>query len=571
MIRLTLCLIALWSSLANATVIGADLILKGGTVYSMDTQGNRHSAIALAGNAILAVGNDSDVALFQTDATQVIDLAGRIVFPGFIDTHIHTMDTLPLLNGVMLSPGQSAEEVLAAIAAHAQRYPDQNPVLGSGFLARAFGIDGPTAAQLDAVVPDRPALIIDEGGHTAWANSLALAAANITTSTPDPVPGAHFFQRDMLGNPTGWLVEGAAIDPVSDALGLVSEAALREKAPGFFHDMSAVGLTAAFDAGMIDTMALGMKVADELAQLNKLPLRLVGSLYINKPKGLETAHTRLTELKDTFDHELFSVTTLKLSLDGTVEAKTAVTLEPYVAPEGHEATPLLPNQQVFNAVYEAYSLGFDLHLHAIGDGAVRTALDAIEAGQNAHPEADIRATICHIEVVDKDDIARFGKLGVVAQTTPTWFEYDEIAMEFLGPARFEQLYPLASIHRNGGRVTLGSDYPVSWIGKDALNPMFNIEMAVTRQRAGTPDYPVQARENERLSVDQAIRAHTIDAAWQIRLEDEIGSLEAGKKADLVVLESDPYTADPYSIHAIEVDLTISNGRIVFERENTTGK
>lgn len=571
MIRLTLCLIALWSSLANATVIGADLILKGGTVYSMDTQGNRHSAIALAGNAILAVGNDSDVALFQTDATKVIDLAGRIVFPGFIDTHIHTMDTLPLLNGVMLSPGQSAEEVLEAIAEHARLYPDQNPVLGSGFLARAFGIDGPTAAQLDAIVPDRPALIIDEGGHTAWANSLALAAANITAETPDPVPGAHFFQRDMLGNPTGWLVEGAAIDPVSDALGLVSEAALREKAPGFFNDMSAVGLTAAFDAGMIDTMALGMKVADELAQSNKLPLRLVGSLYINKPKDLETAHTRLTELKDTFDHELFSVTTLKLSLDGTVEAKTAVTLEPYVAPEGHEATPLLPNQQVFNAVYEAYSLGFDLHLHAIGDGAVRTALDAIEAGQKAHPNAAIRATICHIEVVDKDDIARFGELGVVAQTTPTWFEYDEIAMEFLGPTRFEQLYPLASIHRNGGKVTLGSDYPVSWIGKNALNPMFNIEMAVTRQRAGTPDYPVQARENERLSVDQAIRAHTIDAAWQIRLEDEIGSLEAGKKADLVVLESDPYTADPYSIHAIEVDLTISNGRIVFERENTTGK
>ena len=233
MIRLTLCLIALWSSLANATVIGADLILKGGTVYSMDTQGNRHSAIALAGNAILAVGNDSDVALFQTDATKVIDLAGRIVFPGFIDTHIHTMDTLPLLNGVMLSPGQSAEEVLAAIAEHAQRYPDQNPVLGSGFLARAFGIDGPTAAQLDAVVPHRPALIIDEGGHTAWANSLALTAANITAGTPDPVPGAHFFQRDMLGNPTGWLVEGAAIDPVSDALGLVSEDALRERRPAF--------------------------------------------------------------------------------------------------------------------------------------------------------------------------------------------------------------------------------------------------------------------------------------------------------------------------------------------------
>jgi predicted amidohydrolase YtcJ len=568
MMRLTISFLLLFCSCTHVAAFGADLILKGGTVYSMDAQGNRHSAIALAGNTILAVGNDSDIVLFQTDATKVLDLRGRVVFPGFIDTHIHTMDTLPLLNGVMLSPGQSAEEVLAAIAEHAQLFPNQNPVLGSGFLARAFGIDGPTAAQLDVIVPDRPALIIDEGGHTAWANSLALGAANITANTPDPVPGAHFFQRDMLGNPTGWLVEGAAIDPVSDALGLVSEAALREKAPSFFHEMSAVGLTAAFDAGMIDTMDLGMKVADELAQSNELPLRLVGSLYINKPKDLETAHARLNELKNTFDHELFSVTTLKLSLDGTVEAKTAVTLKPYIAPEGHEATPLLPNQQVFNAVYEAYSLGFDLHLHAIGDGAVRTALDAIEAGQKAHPDADIRATICHIEVVDKDDIARFGELGVVAQTTPTWFEYDEIAMEFLGAKRFEQLYPLASIYRNGGRVTLGSDYPVSWIGKDALNPMFNIEMAVTRQRAGSPDYPVQARENERLSVDEAIRAHTTDAAWQIRLEDQIGSLEVGKKADLVVLDSDPYTADPYKIHTIGVDLTISNGRIVYSRERS---
>lgn len=570
MMRLTLCLLLLCSSIANATAIGADLILRGGTVYSMDTQGNRHSAIALMGDTILALGSDSDVALFRTNTTKVIDLEGRVVFPGFIDTHIHTMDTLPLLNGVMLSPGQSDEEVLAAIAQHAKSFPNQNPVLGSGFLARAFGINGPTAAQLDSVVPDRPALIIDEGGHTAWANSLALEAAKITANTPDPVPGAHFFQRDMLGNPTGWLVEGAAIDPVSDALGLVSEAALRDKAPGFFHDMSAVGLTAAFDAGMIDTLALGMKVADELAQSNTLPLRLVGSLYINQTKDLESAHARLSELRQRFDHELFSVTTLKLSLDGTVEAKTAVTLEPYIAPEGHEATPLLPNQHVFSAVYEAYSLGFDLHLHAIGDGAVRTALDAIDAGQRAHPEADIRATICHIEVVNQNDIVRFGELGVVAQTTPTWFEYDEIAMEFLGPERFEQLYPLASIHRNGGRVTLGSDYPVSWIGKDALNPMFNIEMAVTRQRAGTPNYPVQARANERLSVDQAIRAHTIDAAWQIRLEDKIGSLETGKKADLVVLEADPYTSDPHSIHAISVDLTVSNGRIVFSKESTAG-
>ena len=565
-LNLTLFSLLSLSQSVSSALLSADVVLRGGTVYSMDTQGNRHSAIAIVGDQILAIGNEADVALFTTEATQIIELKGRVVFPGFIDTHIHTMDTLPLLNGVMLSPGQSAEEVLDAIAAHARQYPEQNPVLGSGFLARAFGINGPTAAQLDAVVPDRPALIIDEGGHTAWANSLALQAASITADTPDPVPGAHFFQRDMLGNPTGWLVEGAAIDPVTDALGVVSESTLRERAPGFFADMVSVGLTAAFDAGMIDTGEFGMKVAHELAEANTLPLRLVGSLYINKPKDLTTAHARLSQLREQYRHDLFSMTTLKLSLDGTVEAKTAVTLDPYVAPEGHEASPLLPDDKVFNAVYEAYSLGFDLHLHAIGDGAVRTALDAIEAGQAAHPASDVRATICHIEVVDQADIERFGTLGVVAQTARTGFEYDEIAMEFLGPERFEQLYPLASIQRNGGRVTLGSDYPVSWIGKDALNPLFNIEMAVTRQRAGDKDYPVQARANERLSVDQAIRAHTVDAAWQIRMEDISGTLEPGKKADLVVLDKDPYLTDPYQIHDIGLDVTMSNGRLVYLKQ-----
>ena len=565
MIRIVALLALFLSQIAVAENAPAELILRGGTVYSLDTQGTRHTAIAVSGNRIIALGTEADINLLMNDETEVIELDGRVVFPGFIDTHIHTMDTLPLLNGVMLSPGQTANEVLDAIAKHAANFPSQNPVLGSGFLARAFGINGPTAAQLDVAVPHRPALIIDEGGHTAWANSLALASAAISAQTPDPVPGAHFFQRDQLGNPTGWLVEGAAIEPVKEALGVVSERSLRSAAPGFFNDMSAVGLTAAFDAGMIDTERLGMQIARELAETNALPLRMVGSLYINTPKDLLTAHEELSALREIYDHELFSVTTLKLSLDGTVEAKTAVTLSPYLAPEGHEAKPLLPDAQVFNAVFEAYSLGFDLHLHAIGDGAVRTALDAIEAGQAAHPKADVRATICHIEVVDTADIDRFGALGVVAQTTPTWFEYDEIAMEFLGPDRFEQLYPLASILRNGGRVTLGSDYPVSWIGKDALNPLFNIEMAVTRQRAGDANYPIQARANERLSVDQAIRAHTVDAAWQIRMEDTIGTLEVGKKADLVVLERDPYRTPIHSIHNIAVDITVSDGRKVFQR------
>ena len=550
------------SALASAD---ADWVLRGGKVYSMDATASHYSALAIEGNRLVWMGDSDVAARYIGPDTRLIELGGRVVFPGFIDTHIHSMDTLPLINGVKLSPYQSAEEVLAAIAEHARTHPYQNPLLGSGFLAPAFGDSGPTAAQLDAVVSDRPALIVDEGGHTAWANSLALAAAGIDRDTPDPVPGAHFFQRDEDGNPTGWLVEGAAIDPVSEALGVVSAEALEIAAPGFFKQMSSVGLTAAFDAGMIDTMELGRRLALKMAEAGELPVRMVASLYVNQPEQLPEALDELALLNQNYQHPLFTVSTLKLSLDGTVEAKTAVMLEPYTQPEGHEATPLLPNPGMFDAVAAAHERNVDLHLHAIGDGAVRAALDAIERAQTRHPESDTRTTICHIEIVSAADVERFAQLGAVAQTTPTWFYYDELALRYLGEGRFNQMYPLASILRHGGKVTLGSDYPVSWIGEDALNPMFNIEMAVTRQQAGNPEVPVQARVSERLSVDQAIRAHTSDAAWQLRLEDQIGTLEVGKLADLVVLDRDPYTSDPYQIHTIKVDYTFSDGKAVFSR------
>jgi predicted amidohydrolase YtcJ len=536
-----------------------------GLIYSMDDVATRHTAMVIEGNRIVYLGDDSGAMAWARDQSDVLSLDGKSVFPGFIDTHIHIMDTLPLMDGAMLSPSQSADEVLASLKQHVLNNPDQNPVLGAGFLARAFGINGPTAAQLDEIVSDKPALIIDEGGHTAWVNSKALAMAGISQSTPDPVPGAHFFQRDEEGVPTGWLVEGAAIDPVATALNLVSKEVLQTKAPDFFEKMSAVGLTAAFDAGMIDTEEVGREVALALAQEQRLPVRVVASLYVNRPSGLIDSVENLRELNKRYDHPFFEVNTLKLSLDGTVEAKTAVTLEPYSIPEGHRATPLLPPSEMTGTVIEAAGRNIDLHLHAIGDGAVRTALDAIEAARTTHPDTLSRFTICHIEVVDSQDIPRFAALNVVGQTTPTWFEYDYLALEYLGRARFRQLYPIASIRRQGAKITLGSDYPVTWIGEDALNPMFNIEMAVTRQQAGNRDYPIQAKISERLSVDQAIRAHTIDAAWQLGLEDDIGSLELNKLADFVILDEDPYAVPIYDLHRIQVNRTYSDGRLVYER------
>ena len=229
------------------------------------------------------------------------------------------------------------------------------------------------------------------GGHTGWANTLALEAAGISRDTPDPVPGAHFFQRDDEGNPTGWLVEGAAIDPVTEALGVISEEALALAAPGFFTEMSAVGLTAAFDAGMIDTGELGRRLALKMVEAGEFPVRMVASLYVNQPGQLPTALATLAKLNARYQHPLFNVSTLKLSLDGTVEAKTAVMLDPYILPEGHVAKPLLPNPVMFDAVAAAHEANVDLHFTRLVTGGA-VSVGCIERAKTLHPESDSRTT-----------------------------------------------------------------------------------------------------------------------------------------------------------------------------------
>jgi hypothetical protein len=300
-----------------------------------------------------------------------------------------------------------------------------------------------------------------------------------------------------------------------------------------------------------------------LAAEDRIPLRIVGSHYVNSPRQLPTALEDLAALRARFRGEFFDVRVLKLSLDGTVEAQTAYTLEPYLQPPGHRAEPLIPIGPTSVVASEAAAQGIDIHMHAIGDGAVRMALDMVATARQEHPDTTSRFTICHAQVVNPADVPRFGELGVVVQSTPTWYAYDEIALAYLGEERLGHLYPLRSIAEGGAKVTLGSDYPASWIGLNGLDPLYNIEMALTRQPAGDADYPVQPPEDERIALTRAIRGYTLDAAWQLRLEDEIGSIEPGKQADLVVLDENLFDLDPYAIHKADVVMTLVDGEVVY--------
>ncbi|WP_235898664.1 amidohydrolase [Parahaliea maris] len=541
----------------------ADQLLYNGRIYTQDADQPWAQALVIDGDTLSYVG-DTEGALALVDAgTERVDLQGKLVLPGFIDTHIHVGDTFPWVFSVSLGPEMAPDEVLAAVADYAREHPDQNPLIGYGFLGAAFGDQGPTAAMLDEVVPDRPVMLFDEGFHTAWINSAAMRAVGLDADTPDPVPGRHYYKRYPDGSPTGWLIEGGSFNWISEKLGVVNAASLARGADAFLKTMSSMGITAAFDAGMVDGGEATFALMESLVEEDRLPVRVVGSLYTNTDAKLDSALPTLTELNERFHSEFFDLRMLKVSLDGTVEAKTAYLLEPYLEPAGHRGDSLVSLDKAESVILAAARKGIDLHLHTLGDAAVRMGLDIAEQVRTELPDSGVRITLCHLQIVDPADVPRFGELDVIAQSTPSWYVYDDVAEEFLGAKRLEEFYPLNSMAAAGARITLGTDYPASWIGLDGLNPLFNIEMAMTRQPAGDPDFKVQPPLAERISLEQAIRGYTLDAAYQLRLEDQVGSLEVGKQADLVVLSDNLFEIDTYAIHDAKVVMTVVDGRVVY--------
>jgi len=359
-------------------------------------------------------------------------------------------------------------------------------------------------------------------------------------------------------------IEGEAFGWVAEELGVIDPEILDSSADVFFANMSEMGITAAFDAGMIEGDGELFRFMGARAEQGRLPLRVVGSHYVNSERGLLTALDDLKRLSRNHEHEFFDVEVLTVSLDGTVEAQTAYTLEPYLQPLGHRAEPLVPLEKTKEVVAEAAARNIDVHLHAIGDAAVRMGLDLVQYARAKQSASTSRFTICHAQVVNPADIPRFGELDVIVQSTPTWYAYDDIALAYLGEERLSHMYPLNSIAASGGKVTLGSDFPASWIGLDGMNPVFNIEMALTRQPPGDKDYPPQPPVEERITLERAIRGYTLDAAFQLGLENQIGSLTPGKQADMVVLDADIFALDPHAIHKTKVVMTVVDGVVVFK-------
>ncbi|HZL64051.1 MAG TPA: amidohydrolase [Thermoleophilia bacterium] len=538
----------------------ADLILTNAHVYAVDEARSRHEAVAVAGGRILAVGSAADVAATRGPRTEIIDLGGRLVLPGFIDAHMHPKSAVCEVFEVDLSACTSIDQCVHGVARFAAAHPDTPAIRGWGWGPAAVPEAQMTAAALDAVVPGRPVALFDDSQHMQWVNSRTLELAGITHDTPDPAGGA--IERLLDGAPSGLLRE--LYQAVEEALPPYGDAA-REAAARYFQRRVAgpLGLTTVHEAGLTDADG-ALDAYERLQAAGELTVRICASYQIDPAPPLGEQVAAAVGARAAHTGPLVRVGAVKLFADGVVEGHTGYLARPYSDRPGYRGEPMWAPERLAEASVAAAAAGFQLHYHAIGDAAISLSLDAIAAARPRGAAAGARDMITHLQVFPRDEFARFAALGVSALVQPYWFAryrdyHDQLYIPFLGAERAEHQYPMRRFWDHGVLVASASDYPVS----PPPDPLLAVQRGILRRDLQSPDENDVLWASEAVTVEQMIESFTINGARANFLEDETGSIEAGKAADLAVLGGDILTLPAEEIHEAQVQLTLAGGRPVY--------
>jgi predicted amidohydrolase YtcJ len=531
----------------------ADLVFLGASVESMVDGSPPADAVAVRGGRIVLVGRSSEARELVGPGTRVVELRGETLLPGFQDAHVHPIEGGMLADACDLHDLADASTYLHAIADYAAAHPDREWVVGEGWALTSFPRGEPERGPLDEVVPDRPAFFYSHDGHVGWANSRALAVAGIDRGTAEP-PGGRIV-RDAASDPTGTLVDGA-IDLLAPHLPRPTHAdrlaGLREAQ----QRLHALGITGWQDANVGPESLAAYR---EAAEAGWLTARVVAALWWQREQGLEQIDAFEQQRSESAVGRL-RADSVKLMLDGIIESQTAFMSAPYEG-TSHAGSPFIEPDALRAAVTELDRRGFQAHFHAIGDAAVRLALDSVEAAQVANGWTDRRHHASHLEVIHPDDVPRFGELGVVANIQPFWAADDDqmqtLRVPLLGPDRARWQFPFGSLLRSGATLAGGSDWTVT-----TANPLLEIEVAVNRVTTDTRD-AAPFLPDERLSLDAALRAFTIGSAFVNHLDAETGTIEAGKLADLVVLDRNLRAPDAGPIGEAAVRHTFVGGEELY--------
>ncbi|MCC5581161.1 amidohydrolase [Microtetraspora sp. AC03309] len=532
----------------------ADLVFRGGPVHMLGPSRATATAVAVRDGRIVAVGEDPDVRPLIGAATEVVDLVGRALLPGFQDAHVH-----PVLAGLTmircdLHDAGDAGEAAAAVRAYAEANPGTEWISGGGWSMEWFPGGTPSRHLLDAVVPDRPVHLINRDGHGAWVNTRALELCGIDAGTPDPVDGR--IERETDGSPQGTLHEGASALVGRHVPEATADMMLRALQAGQ-RRLHSAGVTAWQDA-MVDEKVQRAYLA--AAESGLLTARVVGALWWDRERGEEQIPELLARRCGA---GRFRASSVKIMQDGVAENFTAAMTSSYLdgcgCGTGNQGLSFVDPSALRAYVTRLDAEGFQIHVHAVGDRAAREALDAFEAARAANGVNDNRHHIAHLQVVHPDDVPRFAALGITANLQPLWASHepqmDELTIPFLGPERAGWQYPFGDLARAGASLAAGSDWPVS-----SPDPFLGIHVAVNRTPPG--ENAEVFLPEQRLSLAAALAAYTIGTARVNHLDTRTGTIEEGKLADLVVADRDPFSIPAGEIAETSVLATYVEGRPV---------
>ncbi|MGK0741609.1 amidohydrolase [Leucobacter sp. Z1108] len=541
----------------------ADLVIHSARIFS-DGEVLPHTALAAAGGRIVALGGDEIVDRFA--ASRVIDARGGLVTPSFVDAHVHT--TIGGIESLRcdLTACTSAEEVYAEIARYAAANPELPWILGGGWRMPQFSGGTPLREDLDRVVPDRPAYLINADHHGAWANTRALELAGVTADTPDPSDGR--IERDASGAPAGTLQEGAA-ELIAAVIPETTDAEMRAGLLAGEQVMFRYGITGWQEAilGSYAGYSDFTPIYRSLLDAGELRGRASGALWVSRDfDGLSIAGfvADLERRRAQYEREGLRLDTAKIMVDGVPENETAAMEEPYVAEcscTGGSGLAYFSREQLLELVPLLNARGFAAHLHAIGDRAVRYALDAVAAV----PEADrarVRNHIAHLQIINPEDLPRFAELGVTANLQALWACLDAqmltLTMPLMGAERAGWQYQFASLERAGAALACGSDWPVS-----SPDPWQAMHVAVTRREPGITEFD-PLLPDEALTLSSILTAYTRGSHELLGMPG--GRIAVGEVCDVAVADRDPFAADAAEIHLTRNRVTVLAGEVVYEAE-----
>ncbi|ASS95258.1 amidohydrolase [Peribacillus simplex] len=537
----------------------ADIVLSSDAIFTGLTHEPTSGAIAILGNKIMSVGSKAEIEPFIGNETKVFNYGNQLIMPGFHDFHLHIMFSALSLNSVNLFEARSAQEVAAKVLEFSKDCSEEEWIIGMQWDAGYWhDKQEPHYKILDAVIPDRPVVLFHAEGHYTWVNSKAMDLAGVTEDIRDPDFGR--YERDKDGLLTGIFYEEAQQIVLKEALRLTQnkkETILKK----FLQLLSQYGITSVNDLyAPIDDFLQDYDLFEKLDKQGELTTRF--HITPELDGNLDKAQI----LRNEYESKKLQFSGLKQFVDGTVTGHTAYFLKPYSDQLDICGHPALDPEVLINRVVKADELGFRIRFHAIGDAAIRLALDAFEEAVRKNGKRDSRHTIEHIEVIDQDDIERFSKLGVIVSMQPDHMAASsrEVYSSIIGPEREKNVFLTKSLLNSGASLALGTDFPVSI----SLNPMRQIYTAITRvDSSGDPKNTWHPEQ--KLTLAEALQAYTYGSAYGCFREHELGTIEEGKLADLVVLDRNLFDIPENEVLKTKVELTINDGKVVYKSEETS--